>query len=287
MDRLRPQAPETRGPLSTCSVLLPAALFTLALACRNPDYRPRDLSAPSPATATTPTPDDPYAQRLQADPIACLREIFTRADALPQYRLTFYRQERLGGKLRPQERIVTLFRKEPFSVKFTWDDPDADYYESLYVAGQNNNQLVVRERKGALPLLPPTVRKVEPETAVKFNRACHPITEFGLANLVRRTLIPLEDPQARPHITIRYRGLVHITPQARPVHHLRIERPPTPGVLYIAQDFYIDPQTLLPAGADLYQPDGQLAATYRYVDLDTAVELSDADFQLSTSRGHP
>jgi hypothetical protein len=150
------------------------------------------------------------------------------------------------------------------------------------VAGQNEGKLVVRERKSALPLLPPTTRRVNPEDAVKFGRALYPVTEFGLANILRRTLVPLEDPEARPQITITYRGLAQVEPLGTPVYHVRIERPPTPGVPYIAQDLYIDAKTHLPAGSDLYQPDGQLAATYRYADLDTSAALTDADFRLSS-----
>lgn len=269
-----------------CGACLAFSLLILPIGC-TPQHRDgptagRTRHQSTPATTTAPV--DAFAERLQSDPVAALHEVLDRAEALDQYRLTFYRQERLGGRLHPQECIRTLFRREPFSVKFIWDDPGADYYESFYVAGQNDNKLVVRERRGALPFLPPTIRKVNPETAVQFARACHPVTSFGLANLVRRTLAPLEDPQARPHITIRYQGLVHIEPLADPVHHLRIERPPTPGVAYIAQDFYIDPRTHLPAGADLYQPGGDLAASYRYTEIEANVRLTDADFQLSKSQ---
>jgi hypothetical protein len=285
MDRPPLQTVYTRALKLARSVLLPAALLAITLACNQPSRRSAgpEFAPPSPTTlpASAHPADDAFAKRLEADPVACLREILTRSNALPQYRLTFYRRERLGGRLRPQEQIRALFRKEPFSVKFTWDDPAADYYESIYVASQNDSKLIVRERKSALPLLPPTVRKVDPAAAVEFGRALHPVTDFGLASIVRRTLAPLEDPQARPHITIRYMGLVNLDPQNTAVHHLRIERPPTPGVSYIAQDFYIDVRTRLPAGTDLYQPDGQLAASYRYADLDTGANLTDADFQLS------
>jgi len=257
-------------------VLLPVALLAATLACTpraNRSVEPVGLSPPAPRPGTTLPSGDAYAERLH--------EILARSDALTQYRLTFYRRERLGDKLHAQEQIRALFRKEPFSVKFTWENPDPDYYESVYVAGQNDNKLVVRERKPALPILLPTVRKLDPAAAVKFGRALYPVTEFGLANMVRHTLTGIEDPAARSQITIRLLGLVNLEPQNTPAYQLHIERPAGPDAPYTAQDFYIDTRTHLPTGTDLFLPDGQLAASYRYADLDPNVNLTNADFRLS------
>jgi len=229
------------------------------------------------------------AARLRADPVACLRDLVERAESLRQYRLRFYRQERLGlpAVLGPMEDIQARFRAEPFSVKFDWRDERMPYYESVYNAAGDGGMLIVRERKGALPFLPPMVRSMDPEFPVKIGRAKNPITEFGLARLARRTLLPFEDPQLAGVMTIAYQGIVLLDPTGRPAHYLLIQRPRTPGYAYTRQDFYIDAETMLPAGTDLYLPDGQLDARYRYAEIDTAVTFTDDDFRLSTRHPAP
>ncbi len=226
-------------------------------------------------------------KRIEADPVAYLRELYRRCEALEQYRLTFYRQERVGSlvqTLTPMERMEALFRKKPFSVKFTWNAPDADYYETVYVEGQNDNKLLLRERKGIFPF-PPQVRAIDPALPAKLGKARNAITDFGLARVSRRSLIPFEDPALAKVMTICYEGVVDLDPTGRPAHQLVIKRPPTPGYAYTRQDFYIDAETLLPAGTDLWLKSGDLGARYRYVDIRTDVQLTDSDFRLS--KDHP
>ena len=235
-------------------------------------------------------PEGRYAsegERIAADPVACLHELAERCDALEQYRLMFYRQERLGlisPKLGPMEEIRAAFRKEPFSIKFEWDDPERDYYESVYVAGQNDDKLIARERHGLFPF-PAQVRQVKLTDPVTWGRAKNPVTDFGLARLTQRIALLFRAPDLTDRINATYQGLVEIEPIHRPAHHLLIEQTPTAGYTHTRRNFYIDADTLLPAGVDLYLESGQLDARYRYADIDTQVTLTDADFRLS--KDHP
>lgn len=225
-------------------------------------------------------------KRITADPVAWLRELKERCDALDQYTLRFHRQERLGliptlGKV---EDIRAAYRHEPFSVKFEWPDETMPYYESVYVAGQNKGKLLVRERHGIL-LFPPQVRILNLDDPVKLGKAKNPVTAFGLAEISTRTLAPFDDPKLQKIMTIRYEGLVDLEPFHRPAHHLRIERPPTEGYRYTAQDFYVDADTLLPAGTNLWLQSGALDASYRYSEVNANVPLTDTNFRLS--KDHP
>lgn len=231
------------------------------------------------------------AERAGHDPVAFLREVEERVAKLDRYRLTFYRQERHGlpPSLGTMEEIEAAFRAEPFSVKFDWHDENMPYYESLYVEGKHDNKLIVRERKGALPFLPPTTRVMDVMFPVKIGKSKNPITDFGLARMVRRTLLPFEDPEVAKVMTIEYQGLVNLEPIDRPVHHIRIERPEMEGYQYTRQDFYVDAETLLPAGTDLYLPGEVLDVRYRYTNVRPDDELTDADFMLekNTSTTQP
>lgn len=232
---------------------------------------------------------DKQGRIIEKNPVAYLKDLYNRCDRLTQYRLTFYRQERLGliPRLTEMEEIRAAFRKEPFSVKFDWVEPDRYdglYFESVYVSGQNADKLIVRERKGVL-FAKPQVRQVDVMLPVRVGRAKNPITYFGLANIVRRTLEPIKDPLIADDVKITYRGVVNIEPTDRPAHHLEIQRPVRGQWVHAKQDCYIDAETLLPAGTDLWTAGGQLDARYRYAQVDLDAELTDADFRLT--EGHP
>ena len=234
-------------------------------------------------------PHDQYTtegRRIAADPVGYLRELKDRCDRLAQYRLTFYRQERLGiiPSLGNMEEIRAAFRQSPFSVKFNWDDDSMPFFESVYVKGQNNDKMLIRERKGLFPF-PPQVRILDVQAPVVFGKAKNPITAFGLSQLASRTLAPFDDPQLAGIMRISYEGLKPIEPTQRLAHHFRIERPPTTGYRYTRQDFYVDAETQLPSGTDLYLKTGELDARYRYADIETDVTLTDEDFRLDED--HP
>lgn len=235
----------------------------------------------------------PYAKyaaegrRIAADPAAYLRQMQKKVNAMDAYRLVFYRQERAGlpPRLGPLEKIVASFRREPFSVRFEWPDEDMPYYESVYVQGQNDNKLVIRERKGVFLFVPPQVRVIDVMFPVKIGKAKNPITDFGLARIVERTLLPFDDPDIRAVMTVAYQGVTPLDSTGAAAHHLRIERPQIKSMIYTRQDFYIDAQTLLPAGTDLYLPGDTLDVRYRYTEIRTDVHWTDADFRLS--KDHP
>ncbi|NLX15047.1 MAG: DUF1571 domain-containing protein [Phycisphaerales bacterium] len=223
------------------------------------------------------------ARSIQADPVGYLKKLEERCATLPQYQLVFYRQEKLG-QLQPMEKMNAKFRRDPFSVKFEWDDPNANYAESVYVHGENDGKLLVRERKGVL-FLPPAVRVVAPDFSVKIGKSKNPITNFGLANMVRSSLGPITDPDIADQIVFNYRGVVELDPTGSPAHYLEVLRPVTKHWIHARQDVYIDADTLLPAGVDLWNKDESLDARYRYARIDTEPFLTDADFRLS--QGHP
>ncbi|MBI4580505.1 MAG: DUF1571 domain-containing protein [Planctomycetes bacterium] len=244
--------------------------------CAASPKAPKRIETPAEAHART-------GERIAADPVAFLREVDERVSRLRQYRLTFYRQERTGlpPRLGPMEEIRAAFRQEPFSVKFNWDSPDMPYYESVYVQGRDDNLLAVRERKGILPFVPPQVRNMDVMLPVKIGKSKNPITDFGLRRMMERTLLPFNIPEIARVMTIRYEGVVGLEPIYRPVFYLRVDRPAGKGMNYARQDLYIDAETLLPAGTDLYLPGDILDVRYRYAHVDPNVQLTDADFRLS------
>jgi hypothetical protein len=225
------------------------------------------------------------ADLIKHDPLAYLRQVQQRCDAIPKYRLTFYRQERLDmfqtlGKV---EQIDVTFRAHPFSVKFAWDDPDSRFIESIYVAGKNHGKLVVRERRGLLGL-PPATYYVNPMDAVKLGQSKRPITDFGLSKMMERTIATIERPPGGVPARIEYRGLTRIDLTGQEAYHLVIKRAVAPGHPDPRQDLWIDVKTGLPAGTALYLPDGKLDASYFYADVRPNNSISDKDFRLGSAK---
>lgn len=231
----------------------------------------------SPATA----PAAPRTAPIQDDPVSYLREVQARARALSKYRLTLYRQERLGlfQTLGPLERIAVTFRADPFSVRLVWDDPDSQLYESVFIAGPGHGKLVVRERKGWLTF-PPTVRWLDPADPVRWRRSKRPITEFGLAATMDRTLSIIEDAPVGAPVQITYTGIEMVPRVDRQAHHFVLIRATTPETPCPRQDLWIDTETDLPTGTALTLPDGRLDALYLFADITPDESIGEQDFRM-------
>ncbi len=249
-----------------------------------PGGKPSSPGVPVPSAYGT------TARQIASDPIAFLRQVKQRCDAIPKYRLTFYRQERLGvlqtlGRI---EKIGVTFRADPFAVRFVWEDPSSPFVESLYVAGENDDKLLVRERRGFLGL-PPTTYSLDPTSPVKLGQAKRPITDFGLSKLMARTTGTIDSPPGGVPARIEYRGLTRIEQTRQEAHHLVIWRAVAPGHPHPRQDLWVDAQTQLPAGTALYLADGRMDGLYLYADVRPDDSISDKDFRITplqpTSRG--
>lgn len=262
------------------AVILIICSMPLISGCGGNDRKPTRINSASPHQQT-------YGERLQADPVGELNTLLDRCEKFGQYRMTFYRQERLGSivkALRPTETIRATFRAEPYSVRFEWLDKDSSYYESVYVEGLYDNKLLVRERKGIFPF-PPQVRQIDVDLPAKLGQSINPITSFGLAQTTRRIAQLFDEVDLAGALTIRYEGIVDLEPMHRPAHCLRITQTPVEGWHHTLREFYIDAETRLPAGVDLWLDEKTLEARYRYADIDPDVSLSDTDFRLS--KDHP
>lgn len=223
----------------------------------------------------------------EADPHAFLERVRAKAAALKQYRVTFIRRERLGivPSLRPQERIAAAFRAEPFSVHFRWLDQDSEYNQALFVRGQNGDKVALLPRNGLLGMKP-EVANYNPQDAVTFQKARNPITDFGLARMMERTLKRVADANGKA--TIQYVGVVPMGVEKVPTHKFELRFPATDPFPNKIMELLIDQRTELPVGVWLRLPSGKLDAMYAYEDLEAQVTLGGDDFAIRpVTDGHP
>gem|GEM_PF-1471749 len=239
---------------------------------------------PGPVTELTAAEADARAEAVRRDPVGYLRQVLENTRRLSQYTVKFVRYERRGflGRLYGPEHMQCWFRRQPFSVRMKWLDQNAKQAESAYVADATDNKVRFVTRR-PVPLLapPPGVNKVDLRTPVIWGESKYPLTDFGLERLMEQTLRSLQ--QAEGDVVVTYVGLERLPDSSQTVHHLRLKYPPTRYAVPI-QDLYIGVATHLPAGTALRYADGRLDAAYYYYDLNTAVNLTDADFLLEAER---
>ena len=225
---------------------------------------------------------DAKIRLIGKDPIAYLRKVQANCAALTQYTLVFTRQERRGllQQLSAPERIACWFRRSPFSVRMKWLDPDVKYGESVYIENQHDGKIRFVPRHGLFGLAP-GINTIDVMTPVVWGEARRPITDFGLENMLNRSLETYD--QNPGDGTAEFVGVTTVLDPPRRVCEVRLTyrtaRPETP-----VQELYLDPETDFPVCVLIKRPDGSLDAAYVYESIDRNVKLSDADFLMDLER---
>lgn len=280
-------------------------VFLFGLGCAKPEVeipenKPIEVNEPAEKPHK---PDDsakvPLASKDAASPIetnapaeehmAFLKASLAETQKLKSLSVNFLRQERLGllKELKPKEDIIAEHRDEPFSVRFTWNDPKSEYQQCVYVQGKEDNKVLLLPRVGLFGL-PPSVQKYPAEFAVTFQKARNPITDFGPRRMMERIIDRIE--KARPHGEVQITKLAptKIGPLNEPCYHFELRYPKGDQYACKLQDLYISMNTMLPVATYLWIPgkversDSTLDGMYMYSDLKPNVALSDADFVIET-----
>jgi hypothetical protein len=150
-------------------------------------------TAASPAThARAPVPLDFTAQPGE-HPLAPVNRVLKASVEemdrnLRDYSCTFIKQERIDGELGEPQHIYMKIRHEPFSVYMSFLKPFTGR-EVLWVDGQNNGDMVVREA-GFKRML--GKMNLDPQGAVAMRGQKYPITRVGIRNLTAELLRQFE-----------------------------------------------------------------------------------------------
>jgi len=192
-------------------------------------------------------------------------------ETIIDFTATFYKQERIKGKLRKLEAAEMKWRRDPFSVymKFIIGDTGK---EALYVEGVHGNE--IRAHTGGWLRFVKIWTKPTSKRAMKNN--LRPITNAGMTNMLHSAVPVYELAEKNGDLKIEYLGEKEIT--GRRVYHIKRILPKKdiyPGKVL---DLFIDCEELVPIGADSYGWDGQLTSRYRYGEFKINVGLTDKDF---------
>jgi hypothetical protein len=242
-------------------------------------------AAPALAARREVMPDWPQG-RLEGEPakallLATLLVVQSRLDRVEGYTATLRKQERIHGRLGPEETLAMKVRQRPFAVYFKFLSPH-EGKEVVYAEGHRENHVIAHGGGVARFLVPRLAVPPTHPLALADNR--HAITEAGLANLTNKLIsfrrLDLQDAEA---VTIldrtideegrsRFRS-VHL----HPTPHL--DRP------FSRVEVLYDPESSIPVQISNFEwagPDSRdqfpLAERYTYENLDLDAKLTALDF---------
>jgi hypothetical protein len=128
---------------------------------------------------------------------------------IDSYIVRLTRREKINGRKRPAEIIQAAFRKEPWSVHFTWLDGEGKGREVVYVKGHHENKIHTLLAAGDMPFAPAGKRiALAPDSPLVRSASRRSITEAGIGNLISRfgALVEANERGERRLGTLGYQG---------------------------------------------------------------------------------
>lgn len=268
----------SRGPIVTPATKLPADASLLEI----PDLESLGIEEPA-ADADVQT--DSHA-KLNAQ-IAILEKAAETLAGIDGYTAELTKQERIDGLLNDAETTRIKVTHDGFGIYMKWTSGDRGR-EVLFVQGQNDGDMLVHPGGWKGRFLP--TLSVDPHGSLAQSQSRHAVSDAGLRNLIRKHL----EHRAKD---FEARGVTHSVRETtfddRPVTELEtVYTDAAYSPEYSRTVLLIDDETGLPVASRNYgwtaiDRDGdeaKLVERYEYRDIDTAVELTAADFDRGNKR---
>lgn len=244
----------------------------LSLAPRRPFLPGPELPANQPAlTIRGELPsEDQFRQIACTDPIAMIEAALKRYEKeITSYQCVLVKQERVNGVLNPKEETIAAnYREEPFSVAMRWLDGHTQADASLYVQGENDNNILVRPRGWRKRLLLNGYVALPVDDPRVSENSRYGIQEFGLRKGMERTYLAWKQARNAGHFRAEYLGLQPVEEVNGRLCHIWERHCLTPQEegLTRARVAY-DAETWLQVSSELWAGD-DLIASYRFRDVE-------------------
>ena len=223
---------------------------------------------------------DRLERLARTDHAALLKQALKRYDrSVQSYTCTFIKQERINGKLKPEQWIEVRFLERPFSVAMHWVKNAQAGDRALYVTGKYDGEMLIK-LCGALKIFGTVTR--DPESPQVMANTLRPITRFGFRRSLESLLEVYELAARRGDGENRFAGYKQVA--GRRVLVLERVLPPKQDYPTHKTVLYLDAEWLLPLGVEGYDWEGQLTCRYLYKDVDFSAELSEKDFTPQASQ---
>ena len=213
-----------------------------------------------------------FADLCRNDPVRALAASIGQYDReVEGYTCTFVKQERINGKLHDIETIACDFRQSPYSVLMRWTGGKGRADAMLYVAGDNDGDLLIVPShdvaKRALRVLGKHYAKRKLDSSDAREAARYPANQFGLRNAAERVYVAWKSAGDRGALRVEYQGVLDVPELGgRPCHvlHRTCLAPEEDGLTEVT--VFLDAETEFQVGAVLRAGQSPIA-TYYFRDL--------------------
>ena len=236
-----------------------------------------DIPPPRSARVADPGPalSDPIAEAKAA--IASCRASYAKVQ---DYTCTFFKRERIDGRLSSHNAILMKARTRPMSVYLKFLKPTPGR-EAIYVAGGNGGKALVHD-VGIGRLLAGTL-KLDPNGSTAMDGCRHPITDAGIGHMIDTILVAWnKELHANESKVVLHATTVRVGDRdCRLIESIHPTK--QAGFLFHKVKVYIDLEHDLPIRFEAYDwPRGghpaELVEEYTYSNLRLNVGLSGRDF---------
>lgn len=208
------------------------------------------------------------------DPEEWLRTAEAAYDKVASYSAVFHKQQRIAGKLLPQETIFLKCRKKPFSLYMKWIKAPYEGSELLYVAGWNEDR--IRAHRGGI--LRFVTRDLDPRDPGLMANELRPVTSTGIGYLLETVATNIRKAIKAGELKFSQRG--EETLFGRKTQVLEVVFPKERARDYDGYRYVInqDVDSKILVRIRVYDRDEQLVESYGYENLNLNAPLGDADF---------
>ncbi|HPD46742.1 MAG TPA: DUF1571 domain-containing protein [Anaerohalosphaeraceae bacterium] len=252
-------------------LLLTAAVF-LPLVAAAPEKSPLPPADPN-AVIATPEEQQKALKLAAEDHVALLTMLLERHDrTVRDYTGIFHKQEKIGGRLTPGQKIAFRFRPQPFSVCMEWLENPVGADRLLYVEGRHGGKMLAHPT-GLMSWMKAV--KLDPEGKQALKSTLRPVTMFGFRNSLVQTIKVYREAAEKGHLQTAFSGPETIEGRK----YFTIER-------FLPKDKYENPQLtiridmeyLLPTQITTADAQGDLQSHYAWTDLKFNTNLTEGDF---------
>jgi hypothetical protein len=210
-----------------------------------------------------------FAELCATDPVGALSHSLQKYQKeVEGYTCTFIKQDRLKGDLKATETIDCEFQQYPYSILMRWKQGTGRAESTLYVTGENDNQLLIipssSTQKAALKLLGKRYAKRDVNSSDVLEAARYPANHFGFHIATLRVYEAWKAALDREELQVEYRGLLPVAELDGKICHVlhRIcVHPEEEGLTDVT--LYLDPVTHFQVGADLRE-NGNIIGRYYF-----------------------
>lgn len=222
-----------------------------------------------------------YAATDGLDPEEWLRQAEAAYAKVTGYTAVFHKQQRVAGKLLPEETIFLKYRK-PSSLYMKWIKAPNKGSEVLYVPGWNDNR--IRAHTGGL--LRFITRNLDPSHPGLMQGNLRPVTSTGIGYLLEAVAMNMRKAIEVGELTFSRTG--EETVYGVPTQVLEVVFPKDNAKRYDSRRFVInqDVESRMLIRIRMYDRDDQLVENYGYEKLDLNAPLTDRDFDPENPEYH-